>query len=104
MVTRADAFWQIGGFDEAYFLHVEDIDLCDRYRLGGGKVMFHPSARATHIGGTSQTAAWHLETAKLRSFLYYFWKFARPPFGHISVILIAPVLALAMLFRVVTSK
>jgi len=104
MVTRADAFWQIGGFDEAYFLHVEDIDLCDRYRLGGGKVMFHPSARATHIGGTSQTAAWHLETAKLRSFLYYFWKSARPPFGHISVILIAPVLALAMLFRVITSK
>lgn len=104
MLTRADAFWQIGGFDEAYFLHVEDIDLCHRYALGGGKVVFHPSARATHIGGTSQTGAWQVESSKLRSFLYYFWKYARPPFGHISVILIAPVLALAMLMRVLTSK
>jgi GT2 family glycosyltransferase len=104
MLTRADAFWQIGGFDEAYFLHVEDIDLCHRYDLGGGKVLFHPSARATHIGGTSQTAAWQVESSKLRSFLYYFWKYARPPFGHISVIFVAPVLALAMLMRVLTSK
>ncbi|CAN1511300.1 COG1216 Predicted glycosyltransferases [Caulobacteraceae bacterium] len=104
MLTRADAFWQIGGFDEAYFLHVEDIDLCHRYALGGGKVLFHPNARATHIGGTSQTAAWQVESSKLRSFLYYFWKYARPPFGHISVIFIAPVLALAMLMRVLTSK
>jgi N-acetylglucosaminyl-diphospho-decaprenol L-rhamnosyltransferase len=104
MVTRADAFWQIGGFDEAYFLHVEDIDLCHRYRLGGGKVIFDPSARATHIGGTSQTASWRVEIAKLQSFLYYFWKFARPPFGHFSVILVAPVLALAMLLRVITAK
>jgi len=104
MVTRADAFWQIGGFDEAYFLHVEDIDLCHRYGLGGGKVIFDPSARATHIGGTSQAASWRVETAKLQSFLYYFWKFARPPFGHFSVILVAPVLALAIFLRVITSK
>jgi GT2 family glycosyltransferase len=104
MVTRADAFWQIGGFDEAYFLHVEDIDLCHRYGLGGGKVIFDPNARATHIGGTSQTAALRVEAAKLRSFLYYFWKFARPPFGHFSVILVAPVLTLAMLLRVITYK
>ena len=104
MVTRADAFWQLGGFDEAYFLHVEDIDLCHRYGLGGGKVIFDPSARATHIGGTSQAASWRVETAKLQSFLYYFWKFARPPFGHISVILVAPVLALASLLRVIISK
>jgi N-acetylglucosaminyl-diphospho-decaprenol L-rhamnosyltransferase len=104
MLTRADAFWQIGGFDEAYFLHVEDIDLCHRYALGGGKVIFHPSARATHIGGTSQAAPWQVEASKLRSFLYYFWKYARPPFGHISVIFITPVLALAMLMRALTSK
>ena len=104
MVTRADAFWQIGGFDEAYFLHVEDIDLCHRYGLGGGKVIFDPSARATHIGGTSQAASWRIEIAKLQSFLYYFWKFALPPFGHMSVILVAPVLALAMLLRVITAK
>ena len=104
MVTRADAFWRIGGFDEAFFLHVEDIDLCHRYSLGGGKVIFDPGARATHIGGTSKIASWRVETAKLGSFLYYFWKIARPPFGHIGVILVAPLLTIAMLIRIVASK
>ncbi len=104
MVTRRDAFWQIGGFDEAYFLHVEDIDLCHRYGLAGGKVIFDPAARATHIGGTSETASWRVEIAKFRSFLHYFWKFARPPLGHLGVIVIAPVLALAILMRIIASK
>ena len=104
MVTRRDIFWQIGGFDEAYFLHVEDIDLCHRYGLAGFKVIFDPLARATHIGGTSQTAAWRVEIAKLRSFLYYFWKFSRPPLGRLAVLLMAPLLTLAILGRILASK
>ena len=104
LVTRADAFKRIGGFDEAYFLHVEDIDLCHRYILGGGTVIFDPRARATHIGGTSQTASWRVEIAKLRSFLYYFWKYARSPIGHIGVILVAPLLTVAILMRIISAK
>ena len=104
MVTHADAFRRIGGFDEAYFLHVEDIDLCHRFILRGGKVIFHPRARATHIGATSQTASWRVEIAKLHSFLLYFWKYARPPFGHVGVILVAPLLAIAILKRIILPK
>ena len=104
MATRRDAFWRIGGFDEAYFLHVEDIDLCHRYRLAGGRVMFDPGARATHIGATSQAPSWRVEIAKLRSFLYYFWKFARPPFGRLWVIMVAPLLMLGILGRIVAPK
>jgi GT2 family glycosyltransferase len=104
MVTRREAFLRMGGFDEAYFLHVEDIDLCHRYVQSGGRVIFDPRALATHVGGTSQIASWRVEIAKLRSFLYYFWKFARPPFGHFGVILIAPMLALAVFKRIIAPK
>lgn len=104
MATRRDVFWQIGGFDEAYFLHVEDIDLCHRYGLAGGEVLFDPKATATHIGATSDTPSWRVEIAKLHSFLYYFWKFARPPFGHVGVIFVAPFLMLGILIRFFSSK
>ena len=32
----------LGGFDERYFLHVEDIDICRRARTAGGDVYFVP--------------------------------------------------------------
>ena len=28
MFARTDAFWQVGGLDEDYFAHMEEIDLC----------------------------------------------------------------------------
>ena len=30
MLTPKDSFAALGGFDEKYFLHVEDVDLCRR--------------------------------------------------------------------------
>ena len=44
MLTPAAHFRQIGGFDESYFLHVEDIDLCRRIGEEGGSVVFTPLA------------------------------------------------------------
>jgi hypothetical protein len=40
--ARLDDFKALGGFDEGYFLHVEDVDLCWRVRRQGGVVLFHP--------------------------------------------------------------
>ena len=53
-VHKSD-FERIGGFDENYFLHVEDIDICKRFRLAGGIVLFNPNLCAQHIGGTSKS-------------------------------------------------
>src|SRR5690606_14458308 len=46
-MRRAD-FESLGGFDEGYFLHVEDVDLCWRVRRAGGQVLFHPKAEVIH--------------------------------------------------------
>ena len=39
MVVRTDLFNQIGGFDNTYFAHYEEIDLCWRMKRAGYKVM-----------------------------------------------------------------
>ncbi|NEX12110.1 glycosyl hydrolase [Prosthecochloris sp. ZM] len=42
-----------GGFDEDFFMHMEEIDLCWRLRLSGLKVMTEPSSVVWHEGGAT---------------------------------------------------
>lgn len=65
-------FDHIGGFDEGYFLHVEDLDLCFRFRKAGGEIYFAPDVVATHIGGTSEATSDFVERHKTRGFSRYF--------------------------------
>jgi N-acetylglucosaminyl-diphospho-decaprenol L-rhamnosyltransferase len=67
-------FWNIGGFDEQYFLHVEDLDLCLRFRRAGGEIYFAPDIVVTHIGGTSDVTTAFIEKNKARGFIRYFHK------------------------------
>jgi N-acetylglucosaminyl-diphospho-decaprenol L-rhamnosyltransferase len=99
MAMRRADFKVLGGFDPAFFLHVEDVDLCRRVRAGVGKVMFVPDATALHVGATSNTSSWNLARAKIASFGHYFWKHAPSMIGKASVILVMPLLASAIVFR-----
>lgn len=47
------AFEKVGGFDEDYFSHIEDIDLGFRLQLYGYRCMYVPSAKVLHIGSAS---------------------------------------------------
>jgi len=76
MMRRAD-FEAIGGFDEGYFLHVDDFDLCRRVEDAGGQVLFAPGAVGVHVGSTSDAPAGVVEAHKARSFAHYFLKYAR---------------------------
>ena len=51
MVVRTDLFNQIGGFDNTYFAHYEEIDLCWRMKRAGYKVMAVNSSVVYHLGG-----------------------------------------------------
>ena len=70
-LSRKD-FDGVGGFDEGYFLHVEDLDLCFRFRKNGGEIYFAPDVVATHIGGTSAASSAFVERHKARGFIRYF--------------------------------
>jgi len=51
MFVRADLFKSTGGFDEHFFAHMEEIDLCWRLKNQGYKIFFHPDSMVYHVGG-----------------------------------------------------
>lgn len=71
---RRTDYARVGGFDEGYFLHVEDIDLCWRVREAGGEVMFHPKAEVIHLGHTSRASPLRVELYKGLGLARYFRK------------------------------
>jgi N-acetylglucosaminyl-diphospho-decaprenol L-rhamnosyltransferase len=51
LLVRRTAFEQVGGFDEAYFMYFEDVDLGDRLARAGWENVYCPTAQVTHEGG-----------------------------------------------------
>lgn len=47
----------VGGFDESYFMYVEDVDLCWRAGRDGWQVAFEPAAGVVHAQGVSSDLA-----------------------------------------------
>jgi N-acetylglucosaminyl-diphospho-decaprenol L-rhamnosyltransferase len=88
---RREDFDCVGGFDEGYFLHVEDVDLCWRVREAGGRVLFHPKAEVIHIGGASQTSRLKVEFHKGVGLARYFRKRAGARKGaRLAALILAP--------------
>lgn len=51
LLLRWDAFDQVGGFDERYFMYMEDVDLGDRLLRAGYENIYCPTAQITHAQG-----------------------------------------------------
>ncbi len=51
LFIRKKAFWDVGGFDESFFAHMEEIDLCWRLKARGGKIKCIPQSLVYHVGG-----------------------------------------------------
>jgi len=51
MMVRAETFHETGGFDEDFFAHMEEIDLCWRMKNRGYKIMYTFKSVVYHIGG-----------------------------------------------------
>lgn len=82
MLLPRAAFEAVGGFDEGYRLHFEDLDLCRRLRVAGYGVGFAPGVRVVHLKGSSSRrrplwVAWQ----KHRGLLRYFHRFDAAALG-----------------------
>ena len=53
LMIRADLYRKLGGLDERFFAHMEEIDLCWRAQLAGYKVTVVPYSTVYHVGGGS---------------------------------------------------
>ncbi len=70
------AFRAIGGFDEAYFLHCEDLDLCRRMRDSGRAVLYADGVRVQHQqGSSSRSRPLFVARHKHRGMWRYFRRF-----------------------------
>jgi len=66
----------LGGFDEGYRLHAEDLDLCRRARAQGALVACANDVRLVHVRGvSSRSRPLFVEWHKHRGFWRYFMKF-----------------------------
>ena len=50
---RRDAIAAVDGWDEGYFMYVEDVDLCWRLRRAGWRIKYDPDGEVTHTQGVS---------------------------------------------------
>ena len=75
LIPRA-VFEQLGGFDEGYFLHCEDLDLCRRARDAGYAVLLAGDVRVVHCkGGSSRHRPVFVSRHKHRGMWRWFCKF-----------------------------
>lgn len=51
LFIRAECFHLVHGFDEDFFAHMEEIDLCWRLKNCGYKIMYCPDSIVYHVGG-----------------------------------------------------
>jgi len=63
LLVRSRLWRELGGLDERFFAHMEEIDLCWRLQLRGWQIHCVPASRVYHIGGGTLPASspWKLE-------------------------------------------
>jgi asparagine synthase (glutamine-hydrolysing) len=65
-------------WDEAYFLHCEDLDWCMRFRKRGWKILFVPDAPVLHHQGhCSRARPFFVEWHKHKGMMRFYYKFFR---------------------------
>jgi GT2 family glycosyltransferase len=57
MCCRREVFESLGGFDEDFFAHMEEIDLQWRMQLAGWRIVVEPKSVVYHLGGGTLPAS-----------------------------------------------
>jgi GT2 family glycosyltransferase len=75
LFVRSSQFLEIGGLDEDFFAHQEEIDLCWRLKNKGYKIMVEPKSEVYHVGGGTLNVGSPFKThLNFRNNLYMLFK------------------------------
>jgi GT2 family glycosyltransferase len=75
MLFPSAAYAAIDGFDEQYFMYVEDADICTRLWLAGYKVLACPGAVVIHDARRASRKNWQHFRWHIAGLLRYLWKY-----------------------------
>ena len=88
LFARASYFWEVGGLDESFFAHQEEIDLCWRLKNKGYIIMVEPKSVVHHVGGGTLNSDSPFKThLNFRNNLYMLFKNLPTP----SLIYVIPI-------------
>ena len=71
MLFRSEDFRAAAGFDEAYFMYYEDVDLCRRLHAAGKSILYEPSAEVVHYAQRASRRQPRLALHHLKSMLRF---------------------------------
>jgi N-acetylglucosaminyl-diphospho-decaprenol L-rhamnosyltransferase len=75
LLVRREAYQEVGGLDEGYFMYAEEVDWCYTMVKHGWQVWYQPEAKVIHLGGASSTGRrTHREADLYRSRVRFFRK------------------------------
>jgi GT2 family glycosyltransferase len=90
MMVPRQVINDVGGFDEGYFLHVEDLDWCMRIREKGLKIIFVPAAKVVHLKGVcGRDRPIFVEWHKHRGLMRFYRKFFRDQYPSALMVAVA---------------
>ncbi len=97
MMLRREALADVGGgFDEKYFMYIEDVDLCWRLHQEGWQVSYVPEAQCTHIIGAS---GGYSNPIHIKAFHAGMWTFFKKRYGKTGKALLFPLVYLGIQLR-----
>lgn len=74
LLFKSDDFIKISGFDERYFLYMEDVDICRKITTINKKVLYYPKEKITHIYKKGSSKNIKLFFYHISSIFKYFYK------------------------------
>lgn len=83
MLMRKEDFEKMSGFDEHFFMYLEDMELCYRLKKLHRKVIHLPSARVMHVGQGSSNRSFAI--VQIYKGLLYFYKKHKPYWQYVVV-------------------
>jgi N-acetylglucosaminyl-diphospho-decaprenol L-rhamnosyltransferase len=82
MLLRSSAYREVNGFDERYFMYVEDVDICSRLTMSGGSILYDPAVSVIHDARRANRKSlkhlkWHARSALRWWGSHVFWRHLR---------------------------